>query len=366
MSFFSPAALLLHFQEFIPKLTDKFSDNALVTGEIIDGDPQILRVTDNNHGLTEGKKIVFVDGKISNPITAVQLFADPSGNVLRFTTESDHDLTKGYTASVELSGFTDSGLNGEFALVDVPNRKTFEIEYPTLPILNGNEALEEIWEVGVNGLLTISNVIDVNTYEISLDGKPNFTPGTLPQLKRASNMRMEVAVDAERASAVYNAEKDPDKLWLFVIMGNSTANKDRNLQSDAVQANTAQNDGRVLMINTFSVNVYFPTIQQKSGANASEQAWNEILTLMLYVGSGLRFDDFGNTRYLTTMIDHGSALYNNAYYSHSYTYEYNYEVTLEQSKLYQFVESRAFRDNGLSFNELSSGSNLDLDEESLT
>lgn len=362
MSFFSPTVILKHFQEYLPRLTDLFSDSVAVSAEIIAGSPQILRVTELAHGLTVNKQIVFSDGLIDNKILNVQLFSDPAGDVLRITTSEDHDLTLGYTGQITLSGFTDSGLNNSFTLISVPSRNTFEIEYSILPTLTGSEVLREEREIGINGIFTVNMVIDVDTYEIDLTGKPVFYPGTVPVLNRIKSMRMSISIDSERANASYTKQTDPNKLWLYVVMGDATASKDRRTKTDATNDVTAQNPTDVLMINTFSILVFFPTHNQTLGGDASQKAWEEIYLYMLAVGSGANFESFGRYDSLTTLISHGPSSYNNGYYVHAYVFEYNNRYTQEQSFLTQFIESRAFRDDKISLLEIAEDSNINLDE----
>jgi len=365
MSFFSPSAILDHLMEYIPRLSDRFSNNALVSAAIIAGTPQTLRVTDNLHGLSAGGEVVLIGGKTNNPITAVSLIVDPiGGDVLRFTTNKDHNLTLNYTLTVDLSGFTNPIFNGTFTVISVPSRNLFEISGSTLPVLNGNEVLVEEWEVGINGLFFIDSIVDVNTYDILLTGKPEFEPQTVPILKRSSIFKMSIAIDAERARSLYTPQpNDKSVLWLFVIMGDASASKDRKVLSDANQTNTAGQGDRTLMINTFSVLVFFPTSTETAGALASDLAWNEIYKVLLAVGAGIKFDDFGTSPYRTSLIDHGTAIYTNAFYAHAYTFEYCYQVTQEEQFLTQFIESVPFRDNAISSNEEDEGSNIDLDEE---
>ncbi len=362
MSFFSPTAILNHFQEYLPRLTGLFSDSVAVSAEIVTGTPQVLSVVEPAHGLSVGKVVVFADGKIDNKISNVQLFADPAGDILRFTTTSSHDLTLDYSGQILLNGFTDTNLNGLFTLVGVPSRTTFEIAYSTLPTLNGNEVLREDWEIGINGVFKIDRVVDVDTYEIDLTGKPIYYPGTVPVLVRVTSMRMSVSLDADRANAGYTKETDPDKLWLYVVMGDATASKNRSIKTDAVNDVTSQNTSDVLMINTFSILVFFPTHKETLGGGASQRAWEEIYLYMLAVGSGAKFESFGRYDSLTTLIFHGSSIYNNGYYVHAYVFEYNNKYTQEQGFLTNFIESRAFRDDKISLFEISDGSELDLDE----
>ena len=360
MSFFSPTAILNHVQEYLPRLTDLFSNNIVVAGEIIAGTPQVLQITEVSHGKVAGDKISLIDGKIDNNITSVQLFTDPAGNTLRFTTGTPHDLTLGYSASVELSGFTDSGLNSTFSLVDVPDRNTFEISYDTLPSLTGTEVLREFWEVGINGIFTIDRKIDDDTYEIDLNDSPIFSLGVLPSLKRVGELRMSVAIDAERVRASYT-KRNANELWLYIIMGDSAASKSRTTKTDATANNTSQNESRILMINTFSIMVVFPTEGQTLGGDAVQLAWETIYQYMLSVAAGISFDDFGLYSSVTTLIDHGSSVYNNAFYAHSYTFEYNYEYSQEQTFITNFISSRALRNDSISLLESAENSDINLD-----
>ena len=97
MSFFSPSAILQHLQEYIPRVSDRFSDDNTVSDEILAGDPKILRVTDPGHGLSAGRLVVFTEGTISTSITGAQLFTDPEGDVLSYYVEWGDGNNTGWT-----------------------------------------------------------------------------------------------------------------------------------------------------------------------------------------------------------------------------------------------------------------------------
>lgn len=356
-TFYSPVAILNHLQQYLPRLTDRFSSNATVSADIVAGDPQILRVTDNAHGLSASDQVVLVDGKIDNNISAV---VDNGDGTLRFTTAEPHDLTEDYIETIELAGFTDTGLNAEFTLVAVPSRNLFEITYSPVPTLNGNEVLREDYELGINGLFTIDRIIDVNIYEIDLTGKPTFTPQTVPILKRAKDFNISICATADRSTQLYE-DAGTGKNWIYIIMGPSNISKDRNLTSDAIQQNTPATESRPLNMNNFSLNVYFNTTDDIGGAQAVQLAWQDIYIILLAVCSGIKFDDFNESNYITTLINHEMDTYTKAYYSHMYTFEYNFEITQEEQFLTNFIESRALLDSALSFNEQQDGSTVPLD-----
>lgn len=355
---FSPEAILDILKIYLPRLTDLFSTNTPVTAEIIDGTPQTLRIIKASHGLSPGDEIVTIDGIIDNSITAVQ---DVGGGILRFITNTEHDLTFGETLSVDLSGFTDSGLNNTFSLASVPSRNIFEIEYPTLPTLNGNEILREDWSNGINGIFTIDSVT-VSSFDILLTGKPTFQPGVVNGLKVVDSYRMSIAADFNRALDMYT-ETNSNQNWLFVIMNESSANKDRNNESDAIATNTSQNSQRIKMINTFSINTIITTVNDIAGADASQKSWTDILVYFMSVISGKTFETFGNSNFVVTMINHGQADYRKGFYAHNYSFEYVYEITDVETFTQKYIVSRAFRDNKISFAEIQDGSNINLDDE---
>jgi hypothetical protein len=345
--------------KYLPRLTDRFSDNATVSAEIVAGTPQILRITDNSHGLSANDQIVLIDGRIDNNITAVQDNGDGS---YRFTTAEQHDLSGNYQIDIELAGFTDPQFNGKFPLITAPSRTTFEIELPSLPALTGTPVLREDREIGINGLFEITRIIDNDIYEIDLVGKPFFTPQTIPVLRRAKDFNINICVTADVATKLYQSA-GVGKNWIYVIMGVSNVSKDQTITSDAIQQNSSGTDSRPLNMNNFSLNVYFDTADDIGGARASQIAYEEMYQILLAVCSGIRFDDFQESNEVTALINHEPDLFEESFYSHMYTFEYNFNITIEQNFLTKFIESRRFNDNALSFSEQQDGSTVNLDDE---
>jgi len=363
MSNFTPNSIALHLKEYLPSLTDLFTDKISVAAQIIAGTPQTLRITQPAHGYATGNSIITVDGLINNPITAVSAFTDPNGDTgFRFTTNKGHDLTLDYVETVKLSGFTNSAFNSTFPLSGVPSRTLFEIlSSETLPILNGNEVSQEFWEIGINGLFEIT-VVDANTYDILLADRSEFETGAVPQLSVITSNRISVAASFERAEAIYTQNKFTDP-WLFVIMGDYTLSKDRNIESDATMTIVPTDDQRQRSINTFSLNTFISTVDDIAGGDAQELAWSEIYTSLLGSMSGVKLNPFDNSNFVSIMVDHGSTIYNTAYYGHAYTFEVVYDITDLNTFIEQFKQTRAFRDIAISLAEPEDGSNINLDEE---
>jgi hypothetical protein len=364
---FSSATILRHLQTYLPQLTSRFSTNRSCTGEIIAGDPQTLRLTLASHGFSNGSTVSVIGSKIDNGIASVSEYEGSDGvNILRFTTTVPHDLTFGYEdnltdGEIELRGFTDTGLNGYHELYDVPTKYIFEIAYETLPILNTNEVLREIWEVGLNDVYTIENVTST-TFDIILTGKPTFYVGTVPQVSVSNGFRMDVAASFERAEQKYTKQSS-NNLYLYIIMGDCISSKDTNIDSDAFQLNTSNTGNRQKLINTFNITVFWNTKNDIGGALAVKEAWTDIFTAILYCMTGKTFETFDKSSFVTSFKSHGQAGYNLAYYAHGYEFEFVYEITDEESFLVNFLGTRAFRRIDFSLLEIDSDSYIDLDEE---
>ena len=352
---YKPDNILLHIKRWLPQFIDSFTDEESVTANIISGSPQILRVNKNNHGYPVGKDVLFTGVLIDNGINAVNL----DSGILTITTNAEHDLTVGYSL-VEMQGFTDSQFNGTFELYSVPSSTSFEIESDTLPVLNGNETLRENWSIGLNEIFNIDSVT-LNTFDILLTDKPTFDILPIPQINLISGYRMGIVDDIKRLNEIYT-KQPPDKLWLYVIMEDVTTSKDRNLVNDAVRADTAQTDQRVLNIGRFSIVVILPTSANLTARIATNLCYDEIYFAMLKAISGMSFVSEEGTQYIANMSGHGSVQYNRAYYGHGYDFEQLYETDTSDTFRTFGSQSRAWRRVEISFAEIQDRSYMNLED----
>ena len=357
----SPKRIIEHLQEYLPQLTDVFSTKLSVTAEIIAGSPQVLKLTSAGYGLQAGQKIIISNSLINNPITAIQFY--DTEHVIRFTTNQKHDLTEGYDKNlfdgkIRLLGFVNPDLNNDFELVSVPSQTMFEIQYNYAEHfeLSGNEILTEKIENGFNGIQTITSV-DENAIYINLTGYRQFEVGAIPQIESIINVKMDVVIDEQTARSLYQGG-----YHLFLIMEKGVSGKNRAINSDANQLNQGGSEQRQEIINEFSVNIFVPTINELTGANAIDWCWTIMLENILNCLQGVNFSTFDDTNNLVSLLGHGSIIYNKAYYEHSYTFQFVYEITYKQSFLERFPKSVPFERIDFTFHEKTDGSKILLNE----
>ena len=355
----SPSAIMIHLQTYLPKLTNIFSTELTVTGAIIAGTPQTLRLTSVGHGLSAGDSIMLNDSLINNPITDVTYYAEDG--ILRFTTKQKHDLTEDYDRNlfegkVRLSGFTDTDLNTDHTLVSVPSQTMFEIAWDEEVTLNTHELLTEKVEYGLDGIWVIDSVTS-STINIKLANMRTFEVGAVPQIKSVTNIKIDVVIDEDTARSLYK-----EGYHLFIIMGDGRAGKDRTIDSDANNLNSAGTEQKQEVINEFYINVFLPTANTLTGAEAIDLCWTTLLGYILNCLQGVSFED--DSQYYVSFLSHGSAgKYNKAYYEHSYTFQYVYELDYESSFGYKFLRTAPFEKINISFHEKQEGSYIILNEE---
>lgn len=362
---YSPELILRHLQTYIPQVTNLFTNEISIDAEIQDGTPQKLVITYANDNLVAGNTIALAGGLLDNGINSATQYTEPDGTeILRLTTNVQHDLTFGYNdnltdAKIELQGFTDPGLNGFFEIVSIPDTTSFEIETSINPTLNGNEVLRENREIGVNGIFEIASKT-TTTMTILLDDVPELDLKPVYGLKIIDGYNISVVANWKRAEEIYTKQL-PDINWLFIIMQDVFASKDRNFASDATVTNTNQNEQRIKNIGTFVLNVVIPTAENDlSAANAVQLCYAQIYEILLRVMGGVTFETFDQAKYITTLISHGQVVYNRAYYAHSYEFEFVYETTRQETFSDNFIKSSAFRRIDISFAEAQDGSNIVL------
>lgn len=363
----TPNEIVSHLQKYLPTYSDKFATQLTGTASA-NGTTVTVNVV--NHGLSVNDPFVVSSGVFENELIDV---VDNGDGTVRFETAQEHDLTEPqqYADPTQLTlvDFTsgDEDWNGSFDIVAIPNRKFFEIAFPSgvtiLPTL-GDGKLQEPRSAGIVGNQTVATVIDTDNFTFEVTDVPSLPTGEITGFKASALLRIFGAANIDRAEALYNKQLK-DEYALFVIMGDVDVSKDRETSNDATAAFTPQNFQKLTVLNNFSTVVFFPTKDDIAGNDAQQDAYGDIYQALLAVLYGFQFDDETSAlTYVTVSTGHGAGIYNSAFYTHVYDWQRPDVISAAQG--FALTPETAFRDIGLTLENngdpeaiLTAGINLD-------
>lgn len=359
------ADVVNQLQTKLPQLVGDFTDNLSVTSLTRSGTTVTL-TTSAVHGQIVGNNIVV--GGAKTPI-AVTSFTR-AGIVGTIVTTTNHDATLGVPVQVEITGATESEFNGSFTIVAVRNRRTIDVVMDdsgptaatgTVLALNIESALNQY-----NGRFNIDAVPTTTTIEYDIGTSVPFSPAS-GTITAASNPKISSAVNLDRVLQAYT-EQAQGKAWMFVVLEDVFASKDRHIMSDATDNIQRHQYYRQQLIQPVSLYVILPTDDEISG-RATRDRVEELLRPICQSILFSRFDSqLASGKYNALQFNsHGFAVYNKGYYAHRYSFEQVAELTFEDTV--GFDEDVAFRDIDLTQNlDLGTGlmsTSIDLDDELL-
>ncbi len=364
-----PNDIITHLQSYMPAFTDLFSKRITASAT---SSGSTVTVTSTAHGLAVNEAITVGGGTFENAIVSV---VDNGDGSLRFETTDDHDLTEP-KLSKDPKNITLSGINvtwnGEHEIISIPNRRHFEIDFPTgitLPPTITTAQLVESREAGIVGAQIVATVPDANTFTFISASVPSFPTGALQNLSISSGVRISGAESIVRAEAFYTAQ-NTDEAWMFVIMNDADVSKDRNTLNDGVATFTPQNFGKQTILQNFFTVVYLPTdSNDAAGVLAQNKFYGEIYRVLVNVMYGFFFPDPDTQeKYVTVSNGHGNGVQNTAYTSHIYDWQIPTVISFENGFIIE--PNVAFRDiisswGNMADDEAVLSTGINLDEEAL-
>jgi len=363
----TPTEIVRQLKTYLPIFTDRFTELLTVSSASVDLS-NIVSVTAAKHGKTVGQSVIISGGTTRNPLSAAVLDDD----TVKFTTKYDHDLIRPSKPlddqTLTLDGFG-SIWDGVFDIIDVPNRRNFNINLPSgevvAPSVDESQYLIDT-RTGLAGVQIIATVPTAGSFTIDLTNAPALPPGPIDGLEIISGFRISAAADFKRASAVYSKQDSGDD-YLFVIMTDGDISKDRHTLNDGVAGMNSQDMNLLRMLRNFSTVVFISTGDDISGANAQDGAYDEIYAALLSALFGFEQSD-QVIKYGAVPSGDGPAEYNTAYYAHTYDWQIPGSITYQDGFLQQ--PDVAFRDIAQTlklFNDAEAEMvvNINLDEEPL-
>jgi hypothetical protein len=313
----------------LPHLTNLFTEENSVTTLVRSG-VTVTATTSAPHGYVTGQFVTITGAKAPVLVTSLTRIDTISSGVVDLTTP--HDLTELNEDhdKITITGTTQTEYNvTDLQMLSAVNRFQFTYTVTGSPITpaTGTILLWDGKERGYNGTFQIT-VTSPTTFTYAITGTPYPNPyGTITA---RTGYRISGAISGSRAQEVYTKQTDKNKLWGFVVVGNSRASKDRLTLNDGIT--TVRGGGteglRQAELQEISFFVFLPIVDEIAGREARDLV-EDVKTYLFK--SMLRFDP-GNalsdqTQYQLVFVESKLATYTDAYIIYEIVFEARTDIT---------------------------------------
>jgi hypothetical protein len=325
----------------LPKFTDKFTTDISITGLARVG-TTVTATTAAIHNLAINKQVNIVGAKTPLAISSLTRV----GTVGTLVTTNNHDLTENYIiTTVDINGATEAEFNGTFNILNIPNRKTITFTMadagPTTAtgsplLLNGSSYLQQY-----NGLHQVTSVPTTTTFTYEVADSTLFTPPQGTIIAR-TNPRISGAISVERVIDAYTKQV-ADDWWLFAILDDVIASKNRNIDTDAVDNQQRGNEFRQQIVQPFTLMAVTPAnneIAARAARDTAEELFRPICQSILF--SKMDSELYVGAQNPIQFVDHGFLAYNTAFYAHGFNFQATADITFDDT--IGFDDDVAFRD----------------------
>ena len=141
-----------------------------------------------------------------------------------------------------------------------------------------------------------------------------------------SDLRVTGSASLERIINAYT-KKDRDKLWAFVVLGNTVASRDRSILTDGTAKFEGQSEYRQNLYQRFNVYTFDPAKTTYASSERRDRA-EELRVVFFKCLLGVKFNNLTNSgeQYKTVFVSDNIEQDTGAYYIHNYEFETNYDI----------------------------------------
>jgi len=246
--------IINHTKTVLPLFTDKFATNVDIISITKVGN--IVTVNTIAHGLSVGNEINITGVKTLIPITNITT----ASGVATATCSVNHDLTPGFTLSVEIES-TQAEYNGVFTLGGVNDRKIFRFNVVGSPPV-GTGTLKTFHNIGFNGPHIVTEVVDADNFRFVLDD-PNLTAGTGDNMLVQKNIRISGGALTQRFIDTYTKQEEGD-LWGFFQLDDMVTSSDRTINNDSKNERKIGEDFKLTLIQDMHFYVFINVKEEVS------------------------------------------------------------------------------------------------------
>lgn len=329
----------------LPLFSDAFTTNVSVSS-LTQAAGIATAVTTTPHGISAGQQACIVGAKTALAISSLTRV----GTVGTLVTVTPHDLTKGYSTTVEIADAVEANFNGTFTLINVPDRYTVTFVIANSGaltatgspvLLNGANYLAQY-----NGLKTILSAPTTTSFTFAVPtglaspARGTIVARTLPRI--SALLQEDMVIAAYTAQPTGNA-------WAFVVLGDVTASKSRDTETDATSNLQRGEEFRVRLLQPMTVYICLPTSQETAGRSVRDRC-EELLKPLCQSILMKRFDSLLTIGMKGPLqfVGHGFASYQSGFYVHAYQFVQVADMSFGDTVGYD--EDVAFRNIALTMN----------------
>jgi hypothetical protein len=345
----------------LPKYTDLVSDVYDISN--ITTSLGVSTVTTSlPHNISVGDPISITDVDVPIPQSTLSRVL----TVGTIITTIDHDLTKSIAPTITIIGADDSNFNGEFSVIQIVNRRTIKFtmdDSGATSTSNGSILSASSYIQSNNGNFQVSTVPTPTTFTFSAT---NAIDGSASSGKVKANTRISAAANLPRAVDSFT-KQSIDKVFIFVVLGDSSASKDRSTNTDLTSNLTRSNYFRQQIQEYISIYVISNTKDEIAGRKIRD----EMQTLFLAITKSIAFFRFDTNMSAAksdplVFVNHGIERYDGAIYIHAFNFECSTEFTFKDTSGYD--DDVAFRDIDMTADqnigtEITAIDQMNLDDE---
>ena len=323
------ADVVLQLNVLLPQLTNLFTNEVAVTSLSRSGSI-MTALCDEKHDLTAGDAVA-----ISGAVTQIVVTMTRSEAIGTAVSATDHDLTTAIAPTVTFSGATESEFVGTFTVLTIPNRRTITFTMadagPTTatgsPVIEGAESALRDY----NTTYAVLETPTVSSFTFTEPATTLADPSPTSTIVARSKPRVSAGISIERCVDAYTAQADGE-YWLFVVLADVEASKNRKIGSDAVDNLTHANEFRQQITQPFSVFVFIPV----TGELAARLARDQVTDLFPLISRCVLFHKFDSgltvgAQGAVQFVSHEIFDYNTAVYVHGFNYQQTVDLILEDT-----------------------------------
>lgn len=320
----------------LPQFTDKLT-NEIPVAALTRSGTVVTAATEAPHRLQVGDAVA-----ITGAVTRITISSfTRSGTTGTIVTAADHDLTfkanrpvaSDLPTTVDTSGATEAEFNGNFPIIAVDNRRTIRVTMadsgPTTatgsPVLQGAESALRDY----NTTYPVLEAPDETHFTFTQADTTLLDPvGTIVARTKP---RISAGVDPAKLIEAYTRQKI-DELWLFAVLEDVAASKNRSILSDATDNIQRGQYFRQQVIQPLALYLFMPasgSIAGQAERDLAEDLFRPICRSILYT----KFDSrlFVGEQGPLQFVSHGLFDYNGALYVHAFNFEQVVDLVFEDT-----------------------------------